>query len=268
MNSQSVDNGTKTLTAVLFGAVLLVALLLALAVTFGAVSQASLSANGADYTTNTSSETGWANSTGYTLNKSSADGFRNPSITSLRNSSDAQLKNGETGAFINSTGYTLKGSNIFGFTSPVIVAAYNATDDTLIGAGNYTLVGYSLKNTTDTNWDDVKLNYTWTNTIGVGNVSVTQAGVVKNTTVASFNGNLVIGYSYQYDTTSANNLNTNLDTIKADIVGMVDNFFSLMPTVGTILAVVILISAIVLLVLYVVRAKNSGSGSSSGEYYG
>jgi uncharacterized membrane protein (DUF485 family) len=45
---------------------------------------------------------------------------------------------------------------------------------------------------------------------------------------------------------------------------MVVNFFALMPTIGTILAVVILIAAIVLLVLYVRRMKDSGSGASGG----
>ena len=54
----------------------------------------------------------------------------------------------------------------------------------------------------------------------------------------------------------------NLSIILTDLVSMVTNFFALMPTVGTILAVVILIAAIVLLVLYVVRMKNQGTGSA------
>ncbi len=55
----------------------------------------------------------------------------------------------------------------------------------------------------------------------------------------------------------------NVTPIKENIVSMVTNFFALMPTVGTILAVVILIAAIVLLVLYVKRMKDSGTGGQS-----
>lgn len=59
----------------------------------------------------------------------------------------------------------------------------------------------------------------------------------------------------------------NLSVIQGYIVSMVTNFFALMPTIGTILAVVILVAAIVLLVLYVMRMKNTGS-SSSGSFQG
>jgi uncharacterized membrane protein YhaH (DUF805 family) len=56
----------------------------------------------------------------------------------------------------------------------------------------------------------------------------------------------------------------NVTGIQNDVVGMVTNFFALMPTVGTILAVVILIAGIVLLVLYVRRMKDSGTSSTAG----
>ena len=55
----------------------------------------------------------------------------------------------------------------------------------------------------------------------------------------------------------------NVTPIQDNIFNMVANFFELMPTVGTILAVVILIAAIVLLVLYVKRMKDQGSGSAT-----
>jgi len=58
----------------------------------------------------------------------------------------------------------------------------------------------------------------------------------------------------------------NVTTIQTSIFGMVTNFFALMPTVGTILAVVILIAAIVLLVLYVKRMKDSGQ--TTGAFQG
>lgn len=59
----------------------------------------------------------------------------------------------------------------------------------------------------------------------------------------------------------------NVTTIQNNIVSMVTNFFALMPTVGTILAVVILIAGIVLLVLYVRRMKDSGS-APTGSFQG
>ena len=55
----------------------------------------------------------------------------------------------------------------------------------------------------------------------------------------------------------------NVTPIQDNIIGMVSNFFALMPTVGTILAVVILIAGIVLLVLYVRRMKDTGTGSTA-----
>jgi len=57
----------------------------------------------------------------------------------------------------------------------------------------------------------------------------------------------------------------NVTTIKDNVFLMVENFFALMPTVGTILAVVILIAGIVILVLYVKRMKDQGS---SGGFQG
>jgi len=73
---------------------------------------------------------------------------------------------------------------------------------------------------------------------------------------------IIFGLSVFSDSSIANNTTT----IQENIVGMVVNFFALMPTVGTILAVVILIAGIVLLVLYVKRMKDSGS--SSGAFQG
>ena len=52
------------------------------------------------------------------------------------------------------------------------------------------------------------------------------------------------------------------------IFGLVVNFFTLVPTIGTILAVVILIAAIVILVMYVRRMKDQGSSSYGGGFAG
>jgi hypothetical protein len=59
---------------------------------------------------------------------------------------------------------------------------------------------------------------------------------------------------------TGSSLNATFTTILTSIVGMVTNFFALMPTVGTIMAVVILIAGIVILVLYVKNMRNAGSG--------
>lgn len=64
-------------------------------------------------------------------------------------------------------------------------------------------------------------------------------------------------------TTSANNLSANVSAIQQYLMGLAVNFFALAPVIGTILAVVILIAAIVLLVIYVRRMKDSGTGSSA-----
>ena len=63
-------------------------------------------------------------------------------------------------------------------------------------------------------------------------------------------------------------LANNTSLILANIIGMVVNFFSLMPTVGIILAVVVLLAAIVLLVLYVRRMKDSGTTQATGSFQG
>lgn len=56
----------------------------------------------------------------------------------------------------------------------------------------------------------------------------------------------------------------NVTGIQNNIVLMVSNFFDLMPTIGTILAVVILIAGIVILVLYVKRIKDNNNGVNTG----
>ena len=74
---------------------------------------------------------------------------------------------------------------------------------------------------------------------------------------------LVIAIIFGLSVFGTYGINTTTNGIRDDIVSMVGNFFDLMPTVGTILAVVILIAVIVLLVLYVKRMKDNGSSSSN-----
>lgn len=73
---------------------------------------------------------------------------------------------------------------------------------------------------------------------------------------------IVLGLSVFAD----NGINTS--PITTSIIGMITNFFALMPTVGTILGVVILIAGIVILVLYVVRMKNAGTAGAGGGFQG
>lgn len=137
----------------------------------------------------------------------------------------------ETG-YANSSGYTLTGaSNIAGFLTPTVLQVYNRTSGNLIGSNN---------------------------------ITVSTLGVVTNRTAVVWN-NLSISYSYQFDTTAQNPLNTVYNSVLTNILGLVGNFFSLAPTIGTIFAVIILIAGIVILVLYVRRMKGSGS---EGGYTG
>jgi len=73
---------------------------------------------------------------------------------------------------------------------------------------------------------------------------------------------LVVAIIFGLSVFTTYGLNNNTTNIQGNIFGMVINFFSLMPTIGTILAVVILIAAIVMLVLYVKRMKDSGTSST------
>lgn len=70
---------------------------------------------------------------------------------------------------------------------------------------------------------------------------------------------IIFGLSIWQGTNGSANLTDNITTIQNSILGLVVNFFELMPTVGTILAVVILIGVIVLLVLYVKRMASTGN---------
>jgi hypothetical protein len=74
---------------------------------------------------------------------------------------------------------------------------------------------------------------------------------------------LVITIVFGLSVFTGSSIANNTSLIQTYVVTMVVNFFALMPTVGTILAVVILIAGIVLLVLYVKRMKDTGSGSGS-----
>lgn len=77
---------------------------------------------------------------------------------------------------------------------------------------------------------------------------------------------IIFGLNIFQGVGTGTNLSANISQIQTSVLGMIVNFFALMPTVGTILAVVILIAGIVLLVLYVKRMKDSGT--SQGGFQG
>ena len=69
---------------------------------------------------------------------------------------------------------------------------------------------------------------------------------------------LVVAIIFGLSIFSEQGINGTTDAIRDDVIEMISNFFAMMPTVGTILAVVILIAVIEMLVMYVSRMRNSG----------
>jgi len=139
----------------------------------------------------------------------------------------------ETG-FTNSTGYTLAYTSIDRTSTPVLTALFNRTSGLAVGLGNAT---------------------------------VSSVGVVTNATAVTYN-NLSISYTYVHDITNATTTNIGIYSMRNNVIDMIANFFDLMPTVGTILAVVLLIAVIVLLVLYVKRMKDSGTDNKGVAFTG
>ena len=137
----------------------------------------------------------------------------------------------ETGAWLNSSGYTL--DNVAGGNSAyTLTAIFNGTDDVVIALANAT---------------------------------TSAGGIVTNASVEYTNVSL--SYTYIDDITDASTINVAYDSIQDDILSMASNFFALAPTIGTILAVMILIAVIVILVMYVSRMRNP-EGSSNEAFSG
>ncbi len=133
-----------------------------------------------------------------------------------------------TGAYINSTGYTVTTNASSCEQDYSVTSAYNitnASDHYLIASGNYT---------------------------------ISSSGVVTNASTTTW-ANVSISYTCKDDTTEDRKLSSTYTETENDISSMVDNFFDLAPTIGTILAVVILIAVIVILIMYVARMRASGS---------
>lgn len=122
---------------------------------------------------------------------------------------------------VNVTGYTLSTSTIRGFASPTITLVTNRTSGATIAAGNYT---------------------------------VSSVGVVTNASSAQWN--LVnITYTYNYNSLTANNVNEIAGNVSSGNV----TFFTNIPTIFTILGIVLIISVIGLLVVVVRKLKERES---------
>ena len=281
MPHNAVNSGSNTAIGILFVAVLTVVLLLAAVITFSAVNTAELSSNGpihyagkvANQTLTTVTEAG-ENFTYYgypdasctsalilnATNNYVINQVGNYTITACRIYSIGSIplspgsSANETLAAMDEAGETLTNSTLADSVCTV-TGCINTTDTVVIGAGNYTVnaaactIAFSSVNAVDVesfNNSDWQCSKTFTYT----------ANNMYNNT------NWKASYSWaynEYNTTS----NIGINSIQASLVSMIINFFAMMPTVGTILAVIILVGAIVLLVIYVQKMK--GSGSQGGD---
>lgn len=116
----------------------------------------------------------------------------------------------ETGGFVNETGYTLAQVNASN-SAYTITALWNATDDT---------------------------------PFGIGNATVSAAGVVTNATTVNW-ADVLISYTYTY--TYPNTYNSSSDYLSGNFTGGVDNISSKVPTFFTIIAAILIIGFVVLL---------------------
>jgi len=139
------------------------------------------------------------------------------STTSILAQSSTTVYN-ETPAHVNTTEYTLATATTNGFANPVITQIWNHS------AGGGTVYNQS---------------------IGIGNASVTSAGVVTNTVPATWNfTDVKISYTYSYDSLQQNNLKAITYNTSTGITG----FFGSITPVYAILAVLVIILVLVVLV--------------------
>jgi uncharacterized membrane protein len=79
---------------------------------------------------------------------------------------------------------------------------------------------------------------------------------------------LVVAIIFGLSVFGDNGVNNTTNEMRDNVISMVSNFFAMVPTIGTILAVVILISVILLLVMYVMRLRNTNTAGASGQFAG
>jgi hypothetical protein len=187
--NETIEKSSNLILTLIFVAVFIGVMLLAIDIIIGALGQAYVSANG------------------------------NP-LTTTEVYNETHLMNGTLGYFDLTNNYQYNVSCVIGTTGIT-----NATSGLNIAHGNWTQ----------------------------SNCRIILATNAYN------NSNWNVSYSYSYFLNSTIIVQGNF--IENSILGMVSNFFALAPTIGTILAVCILIAGIVILVIYVRKMKDSGSES-------
>lgn len=91
---------------------------------------------------------------------------------------------------------------------------------------------------------------------------VTDEGIVYNATTTEYD-DTSISYTCDEDVTDETSVSEGYDATESGVLDMVKNFFSLVPVIGTVLAVVILIGTIVILVAYVARMRGTSTAEQS-----
>lgn len=136
---------------------------------------------------------------------------------------------------------------------------------------NGTIGFFTLDNNIINGYTTVCSGVTITNETGgslitSGNYSSSSDCIISNLTSTFDLATWSVDYTATWDATNSTTFQSSIGSIQSDILGLVTNFFALMPTVGTILAVIILIAAIVILVMYVARMRDSST--SKNQYTG
>jgi len=127
-----------------------------------------------------------------------------------------------TGVFINNSGYTLALAGVTGFASPVITDASNSSGDN----------------------------------IAVGNITVSDAGVVTNATTLVWSSGVILNYTYTFADGSVT-----VENLRTNFTGGIDNVAEKLPTILLIAAVVLVLGILVMLWQQYQRMGMSSGGS-------
>lgn len=129
-------------------------------------------------------------------------------------------------ASLNDTTYTLGKAGLTGFASPVITRVYNVSNGAAV-------------------------------VVNVANASVTAAGVLTNgTTLSGGWSNVSVSYTYTYKKTTVSTEN-----LRANFTDGVNNVSEKLPTVFTIVAVVLILAVVVLLWARYMGMRQGGSAA-------
>jgi len=148
-----------------------------------------------------------------------------------------------------------------------LTATGTAVNETLATVSNVTTSSFAIltTNTNSTCTLIYAVNASSSTLLGSSNYTQPTSCQILATHNSSFIGmDWNVTYSWSYPAGSALAFDTGIDDIQDGTINMVVNFFALMPTVGTIIAVVVLIGAIVLLIMYVAKMRNTRPQSEQG----